>query len=63
MMRSMRLAAAGGGGGTAPRRMGGVQKARNRPSNQLIEATSFVERSNATVKDEEHSYLSLAIKH
>ena len=32
-----------------------VQKARNRPSTQLIEATSCVERSNITIKAEEHS--------
>jgi hypothetical protein len=32
-----------------------VQKARNGPSNQLIEATSCVERLNATIKAEEHS--------
>ena len=30
-----------------------VQKARNGPSTQLIEATSCVERSNATMKAEE----------
>ncbi len=32
-----------------------VQKARNEPSTQLIEVTSCVERSNATIKAEEHS--------
>ena len=32
-----------------------VQKARNGPSTQLIEATSCVERSNATMKAEELS--------
>jgi len=32
-----------------------VKKARNEPSTQLIEATSCVERSNATIKAEEHS--------
>jgi hypothetical protein len=32
-----------------------VQKARNRPSTQLIEATSCIERSNTTIKDKEHS--------
>jgi hypothetical protein len=32
-----------------------VQKALNRPSTQLIEATSCVERSNVTMKAEEHS--------
>jgi len=35
-----------------------VQKARNGPSTQLIEVTSCVERSNATIKAEEHSELS-----
>jgi hypothetical protein len=30
-----------------------VQKARNRPSTQLIEATSCVDRSNATIKAKE----------
>jgi hypothetical protein len=35
-----------------------VQKAQNGPSTQLIEATSFVERSNATIEAEEPSYLS-----
>ena len=30
-----------------------IQKARNRPSTQLIEATSCIERSNATLKAEE----------
>ncbi len=30
-----------------------VQKAQNGPSTQLIEATSCVERSNATIKGEE----------
>jgi hypothetical protein len=32
-----------------------VQKARNKPSTQLIEATSCVERLNTTIKAEEHS--------
>jgi hypothetical protein len=32
-----------------------VQKARNGPSTQLIEATNCVERSNATIKAEQHS--------
>jgi len=32
-----------------------VQKAQNGPSTQLIEAMSCVERSNATIKAEEHS--------
>ncbi len=32
-----------------------VQKARNGPSNHVIKATSCVERSNATIKAEEHS--------
>jgi hypothetical protein len=32
-----------------------IQKARNGPSTQLIKATSCVERSNATMKAEEHS--------
>jgi hypothetical protein len=32
-----------------------VQKALNRPSTQLIEATSCVERSNVTMKAKEHS--------
>jgi hypothetical protein len=31
-----------------------VQKARNGPSTQLIEATRCVEKSNATIKAEEH---------
>ncbi len=31
-----------------------VKKAQNRPTTQLIEATSFVERSNTTIKAEEH---------
>jgi hypothetical protein len=35
-----------------------VQKARNGPSIQLIEATSCVERSNATMKSEELCYFS-----
>jgi hypothetical protein len=35
-----------------------VQKAQNGPSTQLIEATSCVERSNATMKAEELNYLS-----
>jgi hypothetical protein len=30
-----------------------IQKARNRPSTQLIKATSCIERSNATLKAEE----------
>jgi hypothetical protein len=38
-----------------------VQKARNGPSTQLIEATSCVERSKATIKAEEHTNF-LAIK-
>jgi hypothetical protein len=32
-----------------------IQKAQNGPSAQLIEATSCVERSNATIKAKEHS--------
>jgi len=32
-----------------------VQKARNEPSTQLIEATSCVERWNTTIKAKEHS--------
>jgi hypothetical protein len=32
-----------------------VQKTLNGPSTQLIEATSCVERSSATIKAEEHS--------
>jgi hypothetical protein len=32
-----------------------IQKARNGPSNHVIEATSCVERLNATIKAEEHS--------
>ncbi len=32
-----------------------IQKAQNRPSTQLIEATSCVERLNATIKAKEHS--------
>ena len=32
-----------------------VQKARNGPSTHVIKATSCVERSNATIKAEEHS--------
>ena len=32
-----------------------VQKARNGPSTQLVQATSCVERSNTTIKDKEHS--------
>jgi hypothetical protein len=32
-----------------------VQKARNGPSTQLIEVTSCIESSNATIKAEEHS--------
>ena len=35
-----------------------VQKVQNGPSTQLIEATSCVERSNATIKAKELSYLS-----
>ncbi len=35
-----------------------VQKARNGPSIQLIEATSCVERSNASIQAKELSYLS-----
>ena len=35
-----------------------VQKAWNGPSTQLIEATSFVERSNVTIKAKRLSYLS-----
>jgi hypothetical protein len=35
-----------------------VQKARKGPSTQLIEATSCVERLNATIQAEELSYLS-----
>jgi hypothetical protein len=35
-----------------------VQKARNGPSTQLIEATSCVERSNTTIKAEEHKLSS-----
>jgi hypothetical protein len=35
-----------------------VQKARNGPSTQLIEATSCVERSNAMIQAKELSYLS-----
>ena len=35
-----------------------IQKAQNRPSTQLIEATSCVKRSNATIQAEEFSYLS-----
>jgi hypothetical protein len=35
-----------------------VQKAQNSPTTQLIEATSCVERSNATIKAKEHSLLS-----
>jgi len=35
-----------------------VQKARNKPSTQLIEATGCVKMWNITVKAEEHSYLS-----
>jgi hypothetical protein len=31
-----------------------IQKAQNGPSTQLIEATSCVERSNATIKAKEH---------
>ena len=36
----------------------GKEKAQNGPYNQLIKATSCIERSNATFKPEEHSYLS-----
>ena len=32
-----------------------ILKPQNKPSTQLIEATSCVERSNATIKAEEHS--------
>jgi hypothetical protein len=32
-----------------------IQKARNGPSTHVIEATSYVERSDATIKAEEHS--------
>jgi hypothetical protein len=32
-----------------------VQKARNGPSTHVIEATSCEERSNATIKAEDHS--------
>jgi hypothetical protein len=32
-----------------------VQKAQNEPSTQLIEAMRCAERSNATIKAEEHS--------
>jgi hypothetical protein len=32
-----------------------IKKAQNRPSNQLIEATSCIERSNIRIKAEEHS--------
>ena len=35
-----------------------VQKSRKGPSTQLIEATSCVERLNATIQAEELSYLS-----
>jgi hypothetical protein len=35
-----------------------VKKAQNGPSTQLIKATSCVERSNATMKAEELTYLS-----
>ena len=35
-----------------------VQKSRKGPSTQLIEATSCVERLNATIKAKEHRYLS-----
>jgi hypothetical protein len=31
-----------------------VKKAQNRPSTQLIEETSFVERSNTTIKAKDH---------
>ncbi len=36
-----------------------VQKSRNGPSTQLIEATSCVERSNATIQAKQLSYLSI----
>jgi hypothetical protein len=32
-----------------------IQEARNGPSSQLIKATSCIERSNDTIKAEEHS--------
>ena len=35
-----------------------IQKAQKEPSTQLIEATSCVERSDATIQAEELSYLS-----
>jgi len=35
-----------------------IQKAQNRPSTQLIEATSWVERWNTTIEAEENSYFS-----
>ncbi len=35
-----------------------IQKAQNRPTTQLIEATSYIERSNATIKDKELSNFS-----
>jgi len=34
---------------------GSVQKAQNGPSTHVIEATSYVERWNATINAEEHS--------
>ena len=39
-----------------------IQKSRNGPSTRLIGAASCVERSNAMIKAEELSYLSIAIK-
>jgi hypothetical protein len=35
-----------------------IQKAQNGPSTHIIKATSCVERSNATIKAEEHRKLS-----
>jgi hypothetical protein len=35
-----------------------IQKAQNRPSTQLIESTSCVERSNSTIEAEDLSYCS-----
>ena len=35
-----------------------VQKAQNKPSTQLLKATSCVERSNATIGAEEFRYIS-----
>ena len=40
---------------TKLRRKASVQKARNGPSTQLVEATSCIERSNATIKAKELS--------